>query len=401
MRGATTSETQGIHTTEDDRSASLRRARRTGTAARRAVSAGDEGPRVVETTATTREVVKAGSASAQRASDGAGIGIGSASALPGLPALPAAYTGYSRASFAEHTQPFAADPDVWLIAHATASGRMLSLEGAGRSGAIRVARPFGHLRSVQPVLPPEALGTLEAASPSASLTSGVVASESPTGRLKRARSSKKLESQLPAHRPAPLVVSAVEVETDSGLFRVERPGGVLGHSDLAWALSQLESGEPDSVVPLPRRQLAMLLTLLPTPEDPERPEQDPTWGWAHKLRGPWERGPLHTRGRLGRLISVDPDPTGRGQHRASFELLGSEEIAWAHGVPCFRSGSVYELVPISRSRWLSWPLAKGRARAGSPERPEWEIARVVYRVGQPRWPLAGVVEPVGPMGIGG
>jgi hypothetical protein len=203
-------------------------------------------------------------------------------------------------------------------------------------------------------------------------------------------------------RPLPQLISAVEVETDTGIFRVERPNDVLGHSDIAWALAHLETGEPDSLVPMPRRQVAMLLSLLPQPEDPERPEDDPTWGWAHKLRGPWERGPLHTRGRLGRLIAVDADPSGRSMHRACFELLGTEEVVWALGVPCFRPGSVYELVPLGRgSRWLSWPLTKSRSRAGSAEKPAWEIARVVYRVGSPRWPLAGVIEPLGPMGVAG
>ncbi len=312
-------------------------------------------------------------------------GMGSATALPGLPALPYGASAYATS-----------EPEVWLIAHSTPAGVVHSLEGAGRPGAIRVGRPYGHLRSVQPVLPPGTFETLEGAP----VSSGPGAS-SASGRVRRGRGSKKLDSNLPAQRPAPMIVSAVEVETDAGIFRVERPGAVLGHSDVAWALANLESGEPDSIVPLPRRQLAMLLTLLPTPEDPEHPEQDPAWGWAHRLRGPWERGPLHTKGRLGRLISIDPDPSGRGQHRACFELLGSEEVVWALGVPCFRSGSVYELVPLARSRWLSWPLAKSRTRAGTAERPQWEIARVVYRVGAPRWPLAGVVEPMGPMGIGG
>jgi len=203
----------------------------------------------------------------------------------------------------------------------------------------------------------------------------------------------------------PLVIGAVEVETDAGLFRVERKDGVLGHSDMGWALAHLDSGEPDSQVAVSRRHLALLLTLLPTPEDPDHPEQDSTWGWAHKLRGPWERGPLHTRGRLGRLIAFDPDDSGKGVHRACFELLGTEEIVWAVGVPCFRTGSVYELVPIGKglhpSRWLTWPLGKGRRRAGASDAPAWEIARIVYRVGAPRWPLAGVVEPLGPLGVAG
>jgi hypothetical protein len=148
------------------------------------------------------------------------------------------------------------------------------------------------------------------------------------------------------------------------------------------------------------------LSLLPTPQDPNFPEQDPRWGWAHKLRGPWERASLHSRGRLGRLIAFDPDGSGKGMHRACFELLGTEEIVWAIGVPCFRSGSVYELVPIGKglhpSRWLTWPLNKGRRRSGPlGQPPTWEIARIVYRVGAPRWPLAGVIEPLGPLGIAG
>ena len=124
-----------------------------------------------------------------------------------------------------------------------------------------------------------------------------------------------------------------------------------------------------------------------------------------RLRGPWERGPLHPRGRLGRLIAFDPDGSGKGLHRACFELIGSEDVVWAVGVPCFQTNSVYELVPLgkglSMSRWLNWPLPTGRKRAGSAERPAWEIARVVYRVGAPRWPLAGVVEPLGPIGVAG
>jgi hypothetical protein len=212
-------------------------------------------------------------------------------------------------------------------------------------------------------------------------------------------------STLPAERLIPQVISAVEVETDAGVFRVERHADLLTHSDLAWAIANLEAGEPDGVVPLPRRQLAMLLTLLPPPEDPERPEADPTWGWAHRMRGPWERGALHSAGKLGRLIALDPDMSGRGMHRACFEMLGTEEVVWAAGVPCFRTGSVYELVPLTRrgsaSRWLTWPLSKARRRAGMPERPKWEIARAVHRVGAPRWPLAGVVEPLGPLGVAG
>lgn len=307
--------------------------------------------------------------------------------------------------------PFAApgldarpDPQVWLIATVTAAGGMRALEGAGRTGAIPVGRPYGYLRAIRPVMPPGALGNsldgLDAAPDSANLTA----------RVRRGRSARKglgsaeacPPGNLPAPRPLPQIISAVEVETDVGVFRIERPNDVLTHSDIAWSLAHLEAGEPDSLVPLPRRQLALLLTLLPTPEDPEHPELDPTWGWAHRLRGPWERGPLHPRGRLGRLIAIDPDPGGKGMHRACFELLGSEDVVWALGVPCFRTGSVYELAPLGKgNRWLSWPLTRSRSRAGSPERPAWEIARVVYRVGSPRWPLAGVVEPLGPMGVAG
>jgi len=304
--------------------------------------------------------------------------------------------------------PFAApgldarpDPQVWLIATVSAAGGMRPLEGAGRVGAIPVGRPYGFLRAIRPVMPPGALGnSLDATAESGGLAT----------RARRGRSTRKglgsaeacPPGNLPAPRPMPQLISAVEVETDVGIFRVERPNDVLAHSDIAWSLAHLEAGEPDSLVPLPRRQLALLLTLLPTPEDPEHPELDPTWGWAHRLRGPWERGPLHPRGRLGRLIAIDPDPGGKGMHRACFELLGTEEVVWALGVPCFRTGSVYELTPLGKgSRWLSWPISKARSRAGSPERPSWEIARVVYRVGSPRWPLAGVVEPLGPMGVAG
>lgn len=292
------------------------------------------------------------------------------------------------------------DPDVWLIALPTSAGASRSLEGAGRAGAIRVSRPYGHLRSVRPVtLDPYFAGE----PPTTTATPRTRRARTTTGSLGSATAH--AATMLPAPRPTPQVVSAVEVETDAGIFRVERADSVLSHADMAWALAHLESGEPDSVVALPRRQLALLLTLLPTPEDPNQPELDPNWGWAHRLRGPWERGPLHMRGRLGRLIAFDPDASSRGMHRACFELLGSEEVVWAVGVPCFHSGSVYELTPLGKglhpSRWLTWPLAKGRKRANDPERPQWEIARVVFRVGAPRWPLAGVVEPVGPMGVAG
>ena len=320
-------------------------------------------------------------------------GLGSATALPALPALPFS---------TPHATP-ATDPDVWLIALPLPSGGVRSLEGVGRAGAIRVSRPYGHLRSIHPV----GLDAY-AVDPNAAAASKPRRSRSSAKSLAGADAARLEDSsaaRLPAQRPVPVVVSAVEVETDAGTFRVERRGSVLTHSDLAWALAHMEVGEPESVVPLPRRQLALLLTLLPSPQDPEHPEQDPLWGWAYKLRGPWERGPLHAKGRLGRLIAFDPDESGRGMHRACFELLGGDEVVWAVGVPCFRTGSVYELAPLGKglhpSRWLAWPLSKGRKKPGAPERPTWEIARVVYRVGAPRWPLAGVVEPLGPMGVAG
>lgn len=308
------------------------------------------------------------------------------------------------------------EPEVWLIAHLTPAGGVQSLEGAGRPGAIRVSRPYGHLRAIRPVLPTGSLGSAYATGPVSSAFSGrlALAAATATGRGRKrttkaangeARSpeASPASSALPAMRPTPAIVSAVEVETDTGIFRVERPDTVLGHSDLAWALANLEAGEPENLVPLPRRQLAMLLTLLPTPPDPDHPENDPIWGWAHRLRGPWERGTLHAKGRLGKLIAVDADPTGHGNHRACFEVMGTDDIVWAMGVPCFQAGSVYELVPLTRgglSRFLSWPHSKTRAKTAI-EQPDWEIARVVYRVGAPRWPLAGVVEPLGPMGVAG
>lgn len=348
------------------------------------------------------------------------VGMGSATALPARPYMP--YTAPGAAP--------ALDPDVWLIALPNGSGGMRSLEGMGRPGAIRVSRPYGHLRSIRPITPlsvleltdTPAFERMEAMDPSGPLgarvvTDGIgpasadrptskrgrasVAPKTPkTGRAKNAAAS----SAVPAQRPAPQIISAVEIETDAGTFRVERPDSVLDNSDMAWALAHMEQGEPDSVVALPRRQLALLLTLLPPAEDEEQPERDPHWGWAHRLRGPWERGPLHPKGRLGRLIAIDPDLTGHGLHRACFELIGTDDVVWALGVPCFRQGSVYELTPLGKqslSRWLTWPMAKIRRRAGGFERPEWEIARIVYRVGQPRWPLAGVVEPLGPMGVSG
>ncbi len=341
------------------------------------------------------------------------MGMGSATALPARPFMPYTAPGATPAL----------DPDVWLIALPNGAGGMRSLEGVGRSGAIRVSRPYGHLRSIRPVTPLgvlEASGAAPAPDPSGPLGARVVtdglgpaSADRPAGKRgrsaasgsKSARSARtKSSSGVPAQRPAPQIISAVEIETDTGVFRVERPGSVLDNSDMAWALAHMEQGEPDSIVGLPRRQLALLLTLLPTPEDEEHPEQDPHWGWAHRLRGPWERGPLHPKGRLGRLIAIDPDLSGQGLHRACFELIGADEIVWALGVPCFRQGSVYELTPLGKnslSRWLTWPITKARRRAGAIERPEWEIARVVYRVGQPRWPLAGVVEPLGPIGVSG
>ncbi len=297
------------------------------------------------------------------------------------------------------------NPDVWLIALATPAGGMRSIEGAGRMGAVRVSRPYGHLRALRPVMPePVPAGTPETEWAKVWAEATALA-DAATAAPRRGGAFAASARNMPADRLIPQVISVVEVETDAGIFRVERPDSLLTHSDLAWAVANLEPGEPDSVVPLPRRQLALLLTLLPTPEDRAHPEQDPTWGWAHKMRGPWERGPLHASGRLGRLIAVDPDLSGRGMHRACFEILGTEDVVWAAGVPCFRAGSVYELVPLSRrgstSRWLTWPLGRGRRRPGMPERPNWEIARAVYRVGTPRWPLAGVVEPLGPLGVAG
>ena len=332
-------------------------------------------------------------------------GMGQAIVAPGAAARAVPYL--------PPTVALAPEPEVWLIALATPGGGLRPLEGAGRAGAIRVGRPYGHLRAIHPVLPPGVLaagasGDL-APTPARSaasrmrrrsLGSGVLTVEDSV-EAERATTSNK----LPAERPKPQIISAVEVETDAGVFRVERPDSVLDHTDLAWAMAHLEAGEPDALVPLPRRQLALLLTLLPTPEDTDHPEQDTQWGWAHRLKAPWERGPLHAQGRLGRLIAVDADLSSRGMHRACFEMLGTEEVVWALGVPCYRTGSVYELTPLRRgirgSRWLTWPLPKGRTAAGSAERPTWEIARVVYRVGAPRWPLAGVVEPLGPMGVAG
>jgi len=337
-------------------------------------------------------------------------GMGQATVAPGL--------GTRAVPYLPPAVALAPEPEVWLIALATPGGGLRPLEGAGRAGAIRVGRPYGHLRAIRPVLPPQVLaagssdelsGAAQAAPARSvasrmrrrSLGSGVLTVEDSVTVERAATSSNK----LPAERPKPQIISSVEVETDAGVFRVERPDSVLDHSDLAWAMAHLEAGEPDALVPLPRRQLALLLTLLPTLEDPSHPELDSQWGWAHRLKAPWERGPLHAQGRLGRLIAVDADLSSRGMHRACFEMLGTEEVVWALGVPCYRTGSVYELTPLRRgirgSRWLTWPLPKGRTAAGSAERPTWEIARVVYRVGAPRWPLAGIVEPLGPMGVAG
>jgi hypothetical protein len=335
--------------------------------------------------------------------------LASAQALPALPAPhlvggTSAWPVHAPSAFEAARPGEQHDPDVLLIA-LPAGSTYKSLEGAGRPGAIRVGRPYGHLRAVRPVTldavyAPEWPDPLLDLAREHSSTAAGIGRKGVLGSAVAGRAT-----TLPAPLAAPAVVEAVEVETDAGIFRVERRGTVLTHSDMAWSLAHLETGEPESMVTLPRRQLAMLLTLLPTPDDPNRPEEDSHWGWAHRLRGPWERGPLHTRGRLGRLIAFDPDTSGRGLHRACFELLGADEAVWAIGVPCFNTGSVYELVPLGKglhpSRWLSWPLAKGRKRTGDPERPRWEIARVVYRVGAPRWPLAGVVEPLGPLGVAG
>ncbi|HEU5347227.1 MAG TPA: hypothetical protein VFU63_01315 [Ktedonobacterales bacterium] len=355
--------------------------------------AADAAPQSYTTWSYQSPAASVSAASATNSGSWRAPGAATAAAAPvsSLPVIPFAAPGLD-------TRP---DPQVWLIATVTAAGGMRALEGARRSGAIPVGRPYGYLRAIRPVMPPGALGNSLDTAPATASTATRARRGRPTRRgLGSAEACPP--GNLPAPRPAPQVISAVEIETDAGIFRVERPNDVLTHSDIAWSLAHLEAGEPDSLVPLPRRQLALLLTLLPTPEDPEHPELDPTWGWAHRLRGPWERGPLHPHGRLGRLIAIDPDPSNKGMHRACFELLGAEDVVWALGVPCFRTGSVYELVPLGRgSRWLSWPVTRSRSRAGSPERPAWEIARVVYRVGSPRWPLAGVVEPLGPMGVAG
>jgi hypothetical protein len=344
----------------------------------------------------------------QRARAARSLDAAPVAATHALPALPAPRSDDASVARAARGAAFESarvseqhDPEVWLIA-LPAGSTYQSLEGAGRAGAIRVGRPYGHLRAVRPVTLDPLYGS-EWPDPLAVPPRATANKPGRSGSLGSAVAGRP--TTLPAPLASPAVVGAVEVETDAGIFRVHRQGTLLTHSDMAWALAHLESGEPESMVTLPRRQLALLLTLLPSPEDPNHPEDDSHWGWAHRLRGPWERGPLHTRGRLGKLIAFDPDPSGRGMHRACFELLGADEAVWAIGVPCFHPGSVYELVPLGKglhpSRWLNWPLAKGRKRVGDPERPRWEIARVVYRVGAPRWPLAGVVEPLGPLGVAG
>ena len=179
--------------------------------------------------------------------------LGSATAGP---ALPMPYTGPRPGQHA--------DPDVWLIALPTASGSFNALEGSARAGAIRVARPYGHLRSIRPVT----LGLLDPTVSQSAVTPSRGRRGGSGAGLGSASAAQM--SNLPALRPLPSVVSAVEVETDAGVFRVERPDSVLAHGDLAWALANLEQGEPDPNVPLPRRQLALLLTLLPTPQDPEQ-----------------------------------------------------------------------------------------------------------------------------------
>ncbi|MDE3230448.1 MAG: hypothetical protein KGO05_11245, partial [Chloroflexota bacterium] len=281
---------------------------------------------------------------------------------PGAPGSLGSATAYPARPYAPFALPAASpsvDPDVWLIALPNGAGGMRSLEGADRPGAIRVSRPYGHLRTVRPVTPisvlrgsapAEEVEPVELSGPLGAtvVTDGIgpktpsaeerarlarsVARKAARARAKLATAQRERHNEgaggaaLPAERPAPQIISAVEVETDAGIFRVERPHSVLDHSDMAWAMANLESGEPDSVVALPRRQLALLLTLLPTAEDPENPEEDPHWGWAHRLRGPWERGPLHPKGKLGRLIAIDPDHSGQGLHRACFEMLGTEDV---------------------------------------------------------------------------
>src|SRR5579859_5164499 len=147
-------------------------------------------------------------------------------------------------------------PDVWLISLATPAGGFRPIEGAGRSGAVKVSRPYGHLRAMRPVMPE----IVPAATPEpewarvwaeAAALAEVAEANARAGRPSYAGAT----TNLPAERLIPQVVSAVEVETDAGIFRVERRDDVLTHSDLAWSVANLESGEPDSVVPLPRRQL--------------------------------------------------------------------------------------------------------------------------------------------------
>ncbi|HKB48062.1 MAG TPA: hypothetical protein VKC57_10225, partial [Ktedonobacterales bacterium] len=108
-------------------------------------------------------------------------GLGAASARPS----PSSAT---RASLA-------LDPDVWLIALPTGGGGLRSLEGAGRAGAIRVSRPYGHLRTIRPI-------TLDP------LTGEIIPPATPAPRARRARGSAKhlgsaatLSPNLPANRP--------------------------------------------------------------------------------------------------------------------------------------------------------------------------------------------------------
>ncbi|HEX8727779.1 MAG TPA: hypothetical protein VF739_04110, partial [Ktedonobacterales bacterium] len=176
--------------------------------------------------------------------------LGSATALPGA--------GY--ATQMPYALPGAAlhlDPEVWLIALPNGAGGMRALEGADRPGAIRVSRPYGHLRTVRPITPLSVLESREASEAmEASETFGdpvgvqVVTDGlgpvtlSPEEMAKRAKSVARSAARkraklaaaqrdranegagaaaLPAERPAPQIVSAVEVETDAGIFRVERP----------------------------------------------------------------------------------------------------------------------------------------------------------------------------------
>src|SRR6185437_14423708 len=81
-------------------------------------------------------------------------GMGTAQVLPGYPALPQPYRQPMPTPAPFTGTAVLPDPEVWLVAPATANGGMRPLEGMHRSGAIRVERPYGHLRAVRPVLPP-------------------------------------------------------------------------------------------------------------------------------------------------------------------------------------------------------------------------------------------------------